>query len=182
MKFNKELFNTLPTLLGSNKEHIYDRIGMSKLSYLLSQKTGDIKLGVLVKLCNAYHIHIKLFFQPGIPTILVDNTDTWKPYHWNPSNIRALWASRANPIIRRTDMMAKLGMDKTTCNSTIIRLTSPGSALRASQWCDVCDHFNINIMLPFVPVEEIPNNIRPTHIPYPATQTDNAIYHVAELT
>lgn len=159
MKFNIELFTMLPSLLGSNKEHLYDKIGMTKLSYLWSLEHADIKLNVLVQLCNAYHIHIENFFRHGIPSKIVDYSNKWEPYYWEPVNLRRLWISRESPIVRRCDVMECLGMKPVIGNSTMIRLTSPGSALRASQWIAICNRFGIDYMLPFVSEEEVPNHL-----------------------
>lgn len=60
-RFNSTLWLQLPRIVGLNKTDFYKEIGTSCVPFHFVAKSNDIRLSVLVNVCNRFHISIKQF-------------------------------------------------------------------------------------------------------------------------
>ena len=84
IKFNESLWSSLFSYLNVTATEVSDVIGIcSRDTVIRSVKTGRVRMPVLVRVCNAYRLDVKKFFEGGVslPDLQVPK-DEWTPVRY----------------------------------------------------------------------------------------------------
>lgn len=147
--YNGLLFQMLPVLLCTEQSRIGRASGHSDSTYANAVKCGDVTVGTLVDICNAWHIDISLFFCHGqdgvIPSVLRTNDNDWRDVRFVPERLRLTYMKDSPFGLDFSRLAELLGFTR----QTLMRTLSHASPMRASALVHICNTLGVSPMMFF---------------------------------
>lgn len=136
-KFNHDLFRILPKLRNKTSRELMAEAGHSIGLYNDTIKNNDIRINLLIDVCNAAKIDVRVFFLCGI--VVPDSSATFIPLRFSNSAIGELFRGLV-PDLTKTRFSEEMGVSL----SKVYIWLDPGKCkIKASEMLDICNRYNV---------------------------------------
>lgn len=141
--YNVKQMQFLPRLLGKSGSSIFRESGESRAKYCRNAGRSDIKVPILVNICNTYRIPVSCFFcREGEHSLhgFQVSQEEWQPVAFHPERIGSICRPQSGSVYTIAHIARTLGVDP----RPLVSAAKTGSALGVDTLLDICNAFSLS--------------------------------------